>query len=52
MERMDEEKGTSYGRADHWHLQEHEVGAKCAGICRKHGVSQVTSYAWKAKYSG
>ena len=33
-------------------LQEHEVGAKCADLCRKHGMSEGTFYAWKAKYSG
>lgn len=33
-------------------LQEHEVGATCADLCRKHGMSEGTFYAWKAKYSG
>jgi putative transposase len=33
-------------------LQEHEAGAKCADLCRKHGMSEGTLYAWKAKYSG
>ena len=33
-------------------LQEHEAGAKCADLCRKHGMSEDTFYAWKAKYSG
>jgi putative transposase len=33
-------------------LQEHEAGAKCADLCRKHGMSEATFYAWKAKYSG
>ena len=33
-------------------LREHEVGAKCADLCRKHGMSEGTFYAWKAKYSG
>ena len=32
-------------------LQEHEAGAKCADLCRKHGMSEGTFYAWKAKYS-
>jgi putative transposase len=27
-------------------------GAKTAGVCRKHGVSTATFYAWKAKYGG
>ncbi len=29
-----------------------EAGAKCADLCRKHGMSESTFYAWKAKYSG
>jgi hypothetical protein len=33
-------------------LQAHEAGAKCAYLCRKHGMSEGTFYAWKAKYSG
>jgi len=33
-------------------LQEHEAGAKCADLCRKHGMSEGTFYVWKAKYSG
>ena len=33
-------------------LQEHEAGAKCGDLCRKHGMSEGTFYAWKAKYSG
>ena len=33
-------------------LQEHEAGAKFADLCRKHGMSEGTFYAWKAKYSG
>ena len=33
-------------------LQEHEAGAKCADLCRKHGMTEGTFYAWKAKYSG
>jgi putative transposase len=32
-------------------VQEHEAGAKCADLCRKHGMSEGTFYAWKAKYS-
>lgn len=27
------------------------AGAKCADFCRKHGTSEGTFYAWKAKYS-
>ena len=33
-------------------LQEHEAGAKCADLCREHGTSESTFYAWKAEYSG
>jgi putative transposase len=33
-------------------LQKHEVGAKCADLCRKHRMSEGTVYALKAKYSG
>ena len=33
-------------------LQEHEAGAKCVDLYRKHGMSEGTFYAWKAKYSG
>ena len=33
-------------------LQEHEAGAKCADLCRKHGMSHGTFYAWKSKLSG
>lgn len=51
MERTDDE-GTTDGRTDHRILQEHETGAKCSDLCRKHGMSEFTSYAWKAKYSG
>ena len=33
-------------------LTEHEAGAKCADLCRNHGMSEGTFYAWRAKYSG
>jgi putative transposase len=33
-------------------LKEHEAGAKTADLARKHGVSEVTLYNWKAKYGG
>ena len=33
-------------------LREHEAGAKTAELCRKHGVSSATFYAWKAKFGG
>jgi putative transposase len=28
---------------------EHEAGAKCADLCRKHGTSEGTFDAWKEK---
>lgn len=33
-------------------LREHEAGATVAKLCRKHGMSSATFYAWKAKYGG
>jgi putative transposase len=33
-------------------LREHEGGASIAELCRKHGMSSATFYAWKAKYGG
>lgn len=33
-------------------LWESEAGATVAEVCRKHGVSSATFYAWKAKYGG
>jgi putative transposase len=33
-------------------LREHEAGATVAEVCRKHGMSSATFYAWKAKYGG
>ena len=33
-------------------LWEQEAGAKTADVCRKHGISSATFYAWKAKYGG
>ena len=33
-------------------LREQEAGAKTADVCRKHGISGATFYAWKAKYGG
>jgi putative transposase len=31
-------------------LREQESGSKTADVCRKHGVSEATSYKWKAKF--
>ena len=33
-------------------LREQEAGAKTAEVCRKHGISGATFYAWKAKFGG
>ena len=33
-------------------LREQEGGATTADVCRKHGISSATFYAWKAKYGG
>jgi putative transposase len=33
-------------------LREHEAGISTAEVCRKHGVSSATFYAWKAKFGG
>ena len=33
-------------------LKEHELGAKTADICRKHGIGEATFYNWKSKFGG
>ena len=33
-------------------LKEHEAGIATKDVCRKHGISPATFYAWKAKYGG
>ena len=33
-------------------LREQEAGVSTAEVCRKHGISSATFYAWKAKYGG
>ena len=33
-------------------LREQEAGAKTADLCRRHGISTATFYAWKAKFGG
>jgi putative transposase len=33
-------------------LKEHELGAKAADLCRKHGISEATFYSWKSKFGG
>ncbi len=33
-------------------LKEHEAGIPTAELCRKHGMSSASFYAWKAKFGG
>ena len=33
-------------------LREQEAGAETAEVCRRHGISGATIYAWKAKFGG
>jgi putative transposase len=33
-------------------LKEAEAGAKSVDLCRRHAISEQTSYRWKAKYAG
>ena len=33
-------------------LKEHQAGAAAADLCRKHGISDATFYAWRSKYGG
>ena len=33
-------------------LGEQEAGTKTADVCRRHGISEATFYAWKAKFGG
>jgi len=33
-------------------LREQEAGVPPAEVCRKHGISSATFYAWKAKFGG
>ncbi len=33
-------------------LKEAEAGGRIADLCRKHGISDVTYYNWKAKFGG
>jgi putative transposase len=33
-------------------LREQEAGVATAEVCRKHGISTATFYAWKAKFGG
>jgi putative transposase len=33
-------------------LKDHDLGAKAADLCRKHGISEATFYNWKSKFGG
>lgn len=33
-------------------LKDHQAGIAVAEICRKHGISDATFYAWRSKYGG
>jgi len=33
-------------------LREHEAGVPTADLCRKHGMSSASLYAWRAKFGG
>ena len=33
-------------------LREQEAGMQVSELCRRHGISQPTFYAWKAKFGG
>jgi putative transposase len=33
-------------------LKEHEAGIATKDLCRTHGISPATFYAWKAKFGG
>ncbi len=33
-------------------LREQEAGTTTAEVCRRHGISAATFYAWKAKFGG
>lgn len=33
-------------------LREQDAGGKTAELCRRHGISSATFYAWKAKFGG
>jgi len=33
-------------------LREQEAGMKVSELCRRHGISEPTFYAWKSKFGG
>jgi hypothetical protein len=57
MERTGHEEIEVHGRADHRDLARtgskyKSTCAKTAEVCRRHGISSATFYAWKAKFGG
>ena len=48
---MDEAKPV-HRRADHRGSAQAGSGVKVTELCRKHGISEPTFYAWKAKFGG
>jgi putative transposase len=55
--RADNKANEIRGRADHRHLggawsTDAVNGAKCADLCRKHGMSEGAFYTWKATFGG
>ena len=33
-------------------LKQHQAGATAPELCRKHGASEATFYAWRSRYGG
>ena len=33
-------------------LKEHQAGAAVGDLCRRHGISGATFYAWRSRYGG
>ena len=48
----DDEAIEVHRRADHCDLARTGGGLSTAEVCRKHGISRATFYAWKAKFGG
>jgi putative transposase len=51
-EGLDDEAIEVHGRADHCGAARAGAGLSTAEVCRKHGISTATFYAWKAKFGG
>ena len=52
LEKTDDETIKTHVRTDHWHFKEHQAGLGAKEFCRKHSVSDATSYKWRAKSGG